>query len=268
MHRPMSVQLKIKEGPVVLKKGGKDGIAASHQLWDGAVAVESFPATTGSAFYAVTLEKPVTDGRKVREAEKDLTEALLLIARAWSFSGGTYMIVETREVVLSSRVESNAHAVEQEFLAREGLVGLRADAVMKVEFSATYHQPPLSLAIEIAKLMRADFIARQLLTYFDRAWVDYYHYRSTALSYWFVDLYKVRDLIAKFYGGENAARSALGIIKSEWSFFGDVLNNNDLRHAEVTGTAPPVPPEDVARIFAIARTWISSYLVCKGITSY
>jgi hypothetical protein len=57
----------------------------------------------------------------------------------------------------------------------------------------------------------------------------------------------------------------LSISKSNWEYFGKIINNNDLRHAEVSGTAPPVARQDVDHLYALARKWITAYLQKQGL---
>ena len=47
--------------------------------------------------------------------------------------------------------------------------------------------------------------------------------------------------------------------------FGKILNNNDLRHAEISGNVPSVSNDDIDKIYALARSWVSSYLQTQGI---
>jgi len=97
------------------------------------------------------------------------------------------------------------------------------------------------------------------------AWVGYYRRPRSDRSSWFIDLYKVRDLLKKLYGGEPAAKAHLGITDADWAFFGRILNNNDLRHAEITGVAPPVAQRDVDDLYRLARTWTRSHLKAVGL---
>ena len=95
--------------------------------------------------------------------------------------------------------------------------------------------------------------------------MEYYSRQRTDRSSWFIHLYKIRDFLAKIDGGEVQARSRLSISKGEWSFFGAILNNNDLRHAEISGTAPSVVRQDVDRLYRLARDWIRTHLVNQGL---
>jgi hypothetical protein len=83
----------------------------------------------------------------------------------------------------------------------------------------------------------------------------------------FVDLYKIRDLLKKLYGGEEAAKVRLAATESDWSCFGQILNHNDLRHAELAGVVPQVAEEDVRRLYRLVREWIRSHLRASGLAS-
>jgi hypothetical protein len=80
-------------------------------------------------------------------------------------------------------------------------------------------------------------------------------------------LYKIRDLLRKLYGSGKAARTRLRAAESDWSFFGRILNNKDLRHAEITGVVPQVAEEDVRRLYRLAREWTRSHLIALGLAT-
>jgi hypothetical protein len=62
------------------------------------------------------------------------------------------------------------------------------------------------------------------------------------------------------YKCENAAKAALGISKNKWKYFGKLLNENDLRHAEITGSVPSVSHEEIDKLYRLAHRWAASYL--------
>jgi predicted DNA-binding ribbon-helix-helix protein len=85
--------------------------------------------------------------------------------------------------------------------------------------------------------------------------------------------YVLRTLAKKIsgtihYGGEKQARKSLCISGKEWSDFGNLLNNHDFRHAELTGKAPPVSPVAIDDAYATARRWVVAYLKTKGLTIF
>jgi hypothetical protein len=256
MSQPLSIRLSLKDGPVVLRSANAAGVSASHALWDGMVASEYFPAKAESAFYVVTLEKPVEDPSDVYHVEQELTDALMSIVAAWSFSGGSHMVLESRQLILSPRFESNAAAVEQELLVRTGQRRATSDGKVNFEVLATYARPPLATAAQIASRMHLDFPTSQMLNYYQRAYAD----RSS----WFVHLYKVRDVIKSIYSSP-AKRRALGFKSSEWGDFGRLLNAHDLRHASTDRNALAISYADMDRLYAIARRWISAHLSNAGL---
>jgi hypothetical protein len=87
-------------------------VNASYPLWDDASASEFFPPKVETANYVLTVEKRVMLASQVRSAEKDLVEALGLIAAVWSFSGGSHLLIDTHELSSIPRFESNADEVE------------------------------------------------------------------------------------------------------------------------------------------------------------
>jgi hypothetical protein len=254
------VRLTITEGPVIIRGLGDSAIDETHALWDGMTASETFPAGAGErgANYVVTLMKGVKSANDVPDAEANLTRALHMLAAAWSFAGGSCMVIETREVISSSRVESNAAYIEREMLEASGLHEVASAVSIPISWSATYSQPPLRSAIHISKAMNGDYQMRKVLEYY---------YRAVAVTLddasWFINLYKVRDILCKIYNGEKNVKVKLGIRSGDWTDFGTVLNNNDLRHAEISGAAPSISPAKVRQVYALARTWVESYLRTK-----
>jgi hypothetical protein len=243
------------------------GIRKSYPLWNDVVASEFFPpgASTGGN-YVLTLEKSVTHAREVRPVEEEPTHALLLIAAAWSFSGGTYMMIEPRVTI--SRVpgiKGNADEVERKLLASYGVSTRSSDASMLIDHIGSYSCPPLAYALAIASRMRSEYVTGQLVKYYHEARLKQPNLDEVS---WFVNLCKVRDLLQKFYGGGKPARMALSISYKEWQNFGDLLNNHNFRHAELTGNAPPVSPVAIDDAYATARRWVVAYLKTKRLTTF
>ena len=79
-----------------------------------------------------------------------------------------------------------------------------------------------------------------------------------------VHLYEVRDALSVKFGGENGARSALGITSSQWSRLGQLCNNEPLRqgrHRGKTGGALRDATEgELTEARGIARAMIEAYL--------
>lgn len=260
-----TVEVSLKEGPLLIPSLAGLGIKKTYPLENRMSASEFFPPHVESAFYVLSLRKSVHNPGEVSKVEAELVSALRLLATAWPFSGGSFMVLDTRDVVISSRFESNADRVHSELLAAGRKTLIASSVTSVVEALATYEQPPLKVASIVAKTAMRNHGLRKLLAYHQIAWVEYYGHRQTDRSAWFIDLYKVRDFLKKLYGGERAARSNLSITYADWSFFGHILNNNDLRHAEVTGVVPPVASLDVDRLYRLAKTWIQIHLKSLGL---
>ena len=255
-----SVEITLKEGPVLIPSLAGAGVDRSYPLWDDMSASEFFPSDVESAFYVLSLRKPVLDPEDVSAIEGELMSALRLLAMAWPFCGGSFVVLDSRDVIVSGRFESNAERVRSDLLAASGKRIVQSSATLPFESLATYDRPPLDVASAVAKAATNDYALRKLLTYHQTAWVGYYGRARSDRSSWFIDLYKVRDLLSKVYGNDEKATKALDIADGDWRFFGQTLNNNDLRHAEVTGTPPAVPREDIDRLYRLARTWTRSHL--------
>lgn len=257
------VQLSLKDGPITIKNHNGSEIDHTYQLWDGISTREFYPAVVaGGAYYVLTVMKHAAKAEEVSGIEIELIDALLKLASASVFSGGSHMHVETRKVVTSPRFDSNAASVRDRLLAGAGQRLVSATITVPTEFGATYSQPPLTLAVKITHLMHADFFVNRLIGYYQRAAIE----RGVTPT-WCVELYKVRDLIKKKYRGEKTARSNLNIKGTEWRCFGDLLNNNDLRHAEVSGAAPVIPSPEIEWLYSTARSWVARYLTTCGVNA-
>ena len=243
------------------------GVDRTYPLWNNISASESFPPQVKSAFYILSVTNSVDERDEVAEVEVELIYALKLLATAWPFSGGSFMILDSPEVLASPRFASNAERVRAELLAATGRQLVSRSFAMPVECSATYHHPPLEFASAIATAAKSHLGLRRLLAYQQAAWVGYYGRARSDRTAWFVDLYKIRDLLKKLYGGEEAAKVRLAATESDWSFFGQILNHNDLRHAELAGVVPQVAEEDVRRLYRLVREWIRSHLRASGLAS-
>ena len=274
MNGSAEVYLTLTQGPICGL--GDAGIEASYPLWDSIVAAESFPPGAGDsgANYVVRLKKAVSHASEVRHAENELTNALQMLAAAWPFSGGSYLIIETREVVCSPCVESNADDLEREMLARTGHTRMVSQTSLGLSLSATYSQAPLCVAARIVSLMHSDFQTLRLLHYHQRAVIERRHPAAPDGASWFISLYKVRDFLKKIYGGTTQAKRALCIsrdqwryFEDQWRYFGEILNNNDLRHAEISGTVTTISADTQDKLYRTALGWVASYLRTKGLTA-
>lgn len=260
-----AVEIILKEGPVLIPSLAGSGAENTYPLWNEMSVSEFFPPHVESAFYVVSLRKLARHPDEVSGVEAELVSALRLLAMAWPFSGGSFMLVDSREVVVSIRFRSNAERVRSELLAAAGKRMVCSTATMPLVSLATYERPPLEIASVVAKAAASDYSLRKLLVYHQTAWVEYYGRARRDRSSWFIDLYKVRDFLKKLYGGEDTAKARLAIADGDWSFFGRILNNNDLRHAEISGVVPQIHQGDVERLYRLARTWTRAHLKAVGL---
>jgi hypothetical protein len=260
-----TVEIGLKEGPVLIPSLAGSGVERTYPLWGEMSASEFFPSDVESAFYVLSLRKPVHNAEQVSGVEGELVSALRLLAMAWPFSGGSFMVLDSREVLASNRFESNGERVRAELLAASGRSMVCSSVTTSCESLSTYDRPPLDVASVVAKEAATNYGLRRLLAYHQTAWVEYYGRPRRDRSSWFIDLYKVCDVLEKLYSGAEAAKKRLGIVDGDWRFFGRILNNNDLRHAEVAGVLPPVAREDIDRLYRLARTWTRSHLKAIGL---
>jgi len=260
----------LKEGPVSILSlaAEKAGAQSTIDLWNGIAANETFPPDVESAFYILELTKVIPEAANVRVVEAEMIRALNILASCWSFSGGSYMVLHTAHSEQTPRYASNADEVEALLLSRMGLKQVSKTATFAICTGATYHVPPLQWAARIGQYLLEDGPTRKLVEYFHKGWIEYFALNRTERSDWFVNLYKARDTLKAIYGSEDEAKAGLSIAKADWSSFGGVLNNNDLRHADIEDRSPSLPREGVSQVFDLARGWIKSHLTARGLSVF
>ena len=141
-----TVEIVLKEGPVLISSHAGSGVDRTCPLWSDISASEFFPPNVESAFYLLSLQKPVGDPGEVPVVEGELVLALRLLVMAWPFSGGSFMVLDSRGVVASDRFQSNAERVRSELLAAGGTRMVSASMTAPYEILTTYDRPPLDVA--------------------------------------------------------------------------------------------------------------------------
>ena len=215
----------------------------------------------GGANYFLTLKKAVTQPEHVRDAEAILLNALSRIVKSWILSGGTYLSLQTEQRIVSPNFKSNADVVEGQLWEDQGKRRIITDVPVAMEFMGTYRQPPLAWAVQIAELMRDDFLVCRIIDYYQRANLS----RNT--FEWCLHLYKVRDLLKKFYRNNKNAIAKLGISNNQWDRFGRLLNSNNMRHADIDGVPPILSSQDIEFLFGAAQLWIAKFIRIKGVNA-
>lgn len=261
------LELKLTDGPVLIRGLGNAGLDASYPLWDDMHANEWFPAGAGEsgAKYVLTVKARVSEVGEVRRIEDKLTEALRLLSMAWPFSGGSYMPLKSRRVTSLPRVSSNAGDVEQELLEEQGVKKVELSCSIDAYIMGSYIHPPLLIAIEIAKLIRSNFLVKKLFEYHCLASEGFYDPITPNDPCWYINLYKVSETLVKLCNGPKRMRTSLGIPDSDWKHFQKQINKNDLRHAETTGNVPTISKDERTTLYQMGSRWISSYLRTKSI---
>src|ERR1035437_4833021 len=221
---------KIRKELVVIPSLHGAGIDETQLLWDGITAHEYFPSINGSAFYVLTVQVIVESVSDIPRSDAALDRAMALLALSWPFAGGSFLPIEQRIRTKAETGQSNAAAVREQILARDGLKNVTAYFSLPLETIAEYAQPPLATAARIARAMHAAPRLTELLGYHQTSWMEYHFHQRGAASSWFLHLYKVRDFLQKRFNGENNAVKALGLTSSSWIAIGNRLNNG-YRHA-------------------------------------
>ncbi len=116
-----------------------------------------------------------------------------------------------------------------------------------------------SLADLIEKHRDSDKVLRALLASYDASTRD----PANEL----VHLYEIRESISAAYGGEAAARAALGISASQWSRLGTLCNNEPLRQGrhrgKAMGTLRDATEAELSEARGISRAMIEAHLKSK-----
>jgi hypothetical protein len=249
------VRLTIKELAKIPSLRGR-GTAKSLPLWDGITAREIFPATNGAAFYELSVEKEATES-EIRRVEGQLREALEALARAWRFAGGSLLRTETSTLDTEKLYESNAEQVGEEFLAERGLKRTVKTFPCSVETCAGYSRPPLEDAVGISLEAQANPTLALLLRYHSVVY--------SGSPKWWVEASKIRDALSHEFGGEKETREALGISRGDWRDFGQILNNDDLRHSPTSGKGRTGAAEKLRRVKRLSREWVERYMQRVGL---
>lgn len=253
------VVLTLKQLAKVESSEGK-GVDVGIGLWNGIRAVEYFPPIEGSAFYVLTLHKPVQTAEGVDAIEGELKAALLALRRVWQFSGGARLATEQARLHRTEAYESNAEAVRNRLLVAKGQTHVASYTSIPFEVVAGYRCMPLRNAMALATLARSDVRIARLFEYYDDVWNK---------PEWYVALYKVREVLQELGGGaEKSAQTAFSISSTDWSWFGKILNNYDLRHApksqSLNLSAEP-SREDVEKVKQMGRSWIKAFIATTGV---
>jgi len=247
---------KVQQGPVrILSLDGR-GTCNEFEYGNEIVIREEFPGVEGSAFYFLTLERPVTDADEISSSDEKLRGALQRLTEVWEFAGGSLLGNPQRQRLLSATLppfETNTEEVERNILAAEGLKKVSRTATVPIAWSATYNRMPLETAIKLCRRADKDQHLRRLF--------QYYHWARIWEERWFVDLYKVRDVLKRKFGNVNKVRDDLGISYWQWRKFGKTLNNYDLRHAISTPDGnESISKAEIDACRKTARQWIELYL--------
>ena len=235
----------------------------TYEMWNGIKATENFPITESAGGYILTLRKPANSYGDVDAVEADLQSALRLLSYAWPFSGGSSMKLDERTEVISSAYTSTAKEAKNIFSKRANLQVFSADHNMPISWDCRFSGPPLKTAIEISHHTLGNKQLELLLKSYQSAQLE--------PSSWAIHLSLARDCIKHFYENKlgkvkqkrvkisDIAKTELGIT-NDWSLFGNLINNCELRHPLRNDKEPTGSDEEKTKCYEIIRKWISTLL--------
>jgi len=260
-HRE-NVVVSIKQGVVKVESLDTGPVTHQYDLPNGITAEEHFPATGNQGNYHLSLLKPVSEPDQVDIVEQMLIEELRGLSRVWPFAGGCLLSIEKVHREASSEFSSNAKDVKAKLLEKEDKKEVSTVHRFVISVSGTYKRLPLKHAIEIRDACLTDIFLEMLL--------DYYYMARTEQGTWYVDFYKVREVLKKLLKEQGLDKKEIGITKSDWETFGEILNNHDLRHAPVKCSlsdplSRPASRAEKVTISQLSRKWIRAYLDHEGI---
>lgn len=252
-------QIKIKQLVTINCING-EGLSKSYELSNGIEANEYFPKTQGSAFYILTLSKNILDYDKANQAYSSIKQVLLQLAHVWPFACGFRLGLEEVEYIrnLSPDVETNFSEIKSENLSSAtSNIGLSFESV------ASYPYAPLVNAVILLREVYNNEDLELILKYYYETFID----KKT----WFIDLYKIRDMLQskRLFGNAKFAKTELNISNKDWKDFGKILNSYDLRHASNPKNKQiHLPLKDIEKVKSIGRKFIQNYLCYLGLSSY
>ncbi|MBT1074925.1 hypothetical protein [Geobacter grbiciae] len=236
------------------------GLHNEFELWGKIICVEEFPPTMATGDYFLRFRKEVSDYTEVDEIERELTEALIIICKVWIFAGGLRLLFEKKETTNKKLFCSNAQQVKQELLERQGLRYVSINHSTSCLVIHEYKFAPLEQAIEIAKRYSYDKTLKLL--------INYYYSSLNDGNKWFVELYKIKEVLAQHFGSERNAMKRLAISNNDWKYFTGYINNNNLRHFDKSLKQNTnkyhhnkIPQQDISRLNLLAKNWVQSYIV-------
>ncbi len=229
----------------------EEALEISRQDYTMTIADGKVQAKIDSAIYEANLS--------MRQALHDALNdrflgVQLLTHRAYELSSSTMTRVHPdghRDIFMEAepgRIVISGNAVDFQVIDKDGNVisDSKRDRIEKKK----------SLAELVTTHRATDGLLASLLRSYDAAVRD----PNNEL----VHLYEVREALSVKFGGENGARSALGITSSQWSRLGQLCNNEPLRqgrHRGKTGGALRDATEgELAEARGIARAMIEAYL--------
>ncbi len=249
-----AVTVTYEDSPIhVLSSGG-----ATHeyrlQMPGGISAIETFPATSNTGRYVLTLSKPVAFPGVVLSVRDELLAFLRELSVVWPFSGASRLTLHNGTISYAPRYTTNADEVLSRLLARQGATRFSQTINLQYTVAGAYNQFPLCLAYPLVIAVRGDVFLRLMLDYYSQAISD--------VRSWYVHLYKIRDTL------EHAAKKLgrpgfrFGISRARWSRFGHLLNDEyDLRHAPaVADSIPSISLTDRDQVFEIGRQMVTAYM--------
>lgn len=251
------VTVSIKQGPIIIRSLQGKALFNEINLWDGIKGKEEFPGTTKSDYYILTLFKNVSDYLLVPKIENELIDVLEWFSKVWEFSGGSFFIIDRKETRCFTVYESNANEVGKDLMRQAGRSLGRSSLQCSYQRIFEYENPPLYKASMLVKKAKSDENLKKIFQYFYKSRLDK---RS-----WFVDLYKIREILSYIYGSQKNAKQALNISNAKWRKYGTSLNENDRRHVSTNSQRTNVIPLNKSKLESYAKEWILSYLRERGL---
>ncbi len=243
----MYINIKLKQGPIIIKGHSGESIENSAELFDHVIATESFPATRNSAFYFLHLKKEALFSAEVFDIERDLYLNMEKLAHVWHFAGGSILNIGDYTIQSNGLIESNANEIRINLMNKEGINETSRSGLIPMEYTSTYIQPPLKSAVGILNNIQENQDLMRMLKH-------YYNGRTRQFD-WFVQLYMVLDVFKKLFSKANLKKR---INQSEISFFEKKLNQ--LRHDQKD---PKINSVDKSKLLRIAYNWIFDYLTAR-----
>jgi len=252
MSKILSVTLK--EGPCVFDESFK-GPVSNEVHFPGPIRVlEEYRSSTNEGFIFLSLFRDVQSHAEMPTAEQCILDLLHRLCLVWHFAGGSTLRIYTELSSSVPRFETNRQQITEEFLANADKADVSAAASIMFHTAVKCRQLPLWRAKELLDLIDRDMYLEMMM--------QYYYKMNIHEHSWYVDAYKVSEVIHAMMIRDGITGADLNISNDELEKFRDVVHNYDHRHARINTDESRNQPASRSDIDDVRRMAFESIVKC------